>query len=688
MLFNKPTFRVRRAIVLLAIISLLSLGLLALDTALGRWGSWQTVDNETVPVYQATRLTGAPPMSLPGAEYMEFEPHGAIAEGAEVVARQQAHANAQRLRAQGLLVTPTITPTNPVTFIWPVRQAAGYDDFGFYAVTQLVDNDINSPDFILDYACGDRTWDITGYNHGGTDIVAWPFPWNQMEENAMEVVAAADGVIISKYADDPNDQSCNFLQDLTFGNYIAIAHADGSVSWYAHLKYGNMTPKIAGDSVTAGEYLGIVGSSGVSSGPHLHFEVRASSALLAPRLDPFAGVCNLLNPETGSLWVEQLPYFDSGINKLTVGASAPEFRPCPQTAIPHDDAYVNAGQLVYFSAYHRDLLQSQTTTYTVYQPDGAAYITWVWPAPWTPPGEPYDAYEARSWPKYIEPTVPIGPWTYAAEFSGRVYTHTFEMLPPPGDNKLYLSADIEGTVGGINFGPEDILVYDLNNETWDIFFDGSDVGVTANMDAFVRYGTYLIMSFSERTQLPGIFRFIEPEDLVTFRAATLGQDTSGRFAFYFDGSDVGLDTADENVDAIGFTPNNQFMMSFTGNYEVLDSNSNVITGTGSDVLIFNPTTWYGNTSGSWALYLAGSDLDLTEPSESIDGIWISQLDSEIYVSTSGPYAVPGVSGDDDDIIVCVLEEGSSCAWTTFFDGVSFGVDGLYLEPALDIETQP
>ncbi len=684
MLVHKPTLHKRRIVVLLVIIMALCLGLLALHTALrGGWPAAATV-RAPLPSYQTTRLTGSSPMALPGAEYMEFEPHGAIAEGAEVVARQQAHANAQRLRTQGILVTPTITPTQPVTFIWPVRQAAGYNDFGFYAVTQLVDNDVNSPDFIIDYACGDRTWDITGYNHGGTDIVAWPFPWNKMEENAMEVIAAADGVIISKFDGDTNDQSCNFLQDLTFGNYIAIAHADGSVSWYAHLKYGNMTPKIAGDSVVAGEYLGIVGSSGVSSGPHLHFEVRASSALLAPRLDPFAGTCNLLNPDTGSLWQEQPPYFDSGINKLTVGTSAPEFRPCPQTAIPNDDAFVNSGQMIYFSAYHRDLLQSQTTTYTVYQPDGTAYISWVWPAPWTPPGEPYDAYEARSWPKYIEPTVPIGTWTYAAEFNGRVYTHTFEMLPPPGDNELYLSADVAGSVEGVDFGPEDILVYDLNNETWSMFFDGSDVGVTTNIDAFVRYGTYLIMSFSERTQLPGIFRFIEPEDLVTFRASSLGDDTSGRFTFYFDGSDVGLDTEDENVDAIGFTPNNEFMMSFNGNYEVLDSNSNVITGSGSDVLIFQPITWYGNTSGSWEPYLTGSDLDLSEPSESIDGIWISQLDSEIYLSTAGPYDVPGVTGDDDDIIVCVLEDGTTCSWTTFFDGVSFGVDGLYLEPALEV----
>ncbi len=632
--------------------------------------------------YRATQVTSAPPMQLVGAHNLPAG-HGSLEEGSEVVARQRVQANAEALRAQGILSTPILSETNPVLFTWPVRQAAGYQDFGFYAITHLVDHDPNNPGSLLDYACGERSYDIAGYNHGGVDIVPWPFPWNQMAENAIEVVAAADGVIVDKVDSDANDQNCSLLEGNSFGNYLAIAHADGKVSWYAHMKYNSLTAKGIGDSVVTGEYLGVVGSSGISSGPHLHFEVRADSSILAPKLDPFAGQCNLLNPDTGSLWVEQPPYYDSGINKLTVGSAAPEFRPCPELTITNDETTVNAGQLVYFSAYHRDLLASQVTTYTLYQPDGQAYTTWTWPSDLSNP-EPYDAFEARTWPKHLWPTVPVGTWRFEAQFEGEVYTRLFEVLPPAGDNILYLSADTAGSVEGVDFGPEDILIYDMNNNTWAMFFDGSDVGATANIDAFVRYGSFLILSFSERTQLPGIFRFIEPADLVTFRPQSTGDTTSGRFTFYFDGSDVGLETEEENVDALAFNENNEVVMSLAGAYSVPDDQGNTLTGEGGDILIFHATDWYGNTSGSWELYLTGADIDLAEASESIDGLWINPLSTEIYVSAAGAYEVPGVSGDDDDIIACAIAEGPTCSWTTFFDWGLYGIDALYLEPALDI----
>lgn len=671
---------------IISALSLAILGMVGIATLLKAPSPTRAVSSQ---LYQATAFSHPTPLRLANADAQEVEAHGGLHGVAGVAESAHARHNIQQLRRQGLLLTPTVTQTLFVSYSWPVRQAAGYDDPGFYAVGNLVDHDQNYPGFVLDYQCGDRAWDMPLYNHMGTDILAWPFPWNQMNDNAIEVVAAADGFIVEKRDDDPNDQNCFVLGDLFVrGNYIAIAHADGAVSWYAHLKHGSLTTKGEMEPVTAGEYLGVMGSSGTSSGPHLHFELHRYYDLFffnAPRLDPFAGQCNLLNPETGSLWIEQPPYYDSGINKLTVGATPPIFRICPELGEPNDEPVVNAGQILYFSAYHRALLGSQTTTYTVRQPDGAAYTSWVWPAPWAPPGAEFDPFEARTWFKYVEPTAPAGTWTFEALFNGVTYTHTFEMLPPPGDNKLYISPDSAGVIGDVAFGPEDILIYDLNTQTWTMFFDGSDVGVTANVDAFVRYGGYLILSFAERTQLPGIFRFIEPEDLVTFRGQTWGNDTDGRFLFYFDGSDVGLDTTEENVDAIAFNPDNKMVMSFAGAYSVVDSANNVITGTGSDVLIFEAEAWYGNTVGTWTPYLNGPGLGLEAESESVDGVWISALDDEIYLSTAGPYAVPGLTGDDDDIIICVLEEGGSCAWAPFFDAVTFGVDGLYLEPALDIE---
>lgn len=56
------------------------------------------------------------------------------------------------------------------------------------------------------------------------------------------------------------------------GNYVAIDHGNGEVSVYAHLKPGSVSAKV-GDVVKAGQVIGLLGSSGNSTEPHLHFQV-------------------------------------------------------------------------------------------------------------------------------------------------------------------------------------------------------------------------------------------------------------------------------------------------------------------------------------------------------------------------------------------------------------------------------
>jgi murein DD-endopeptidase MepM/ murein hydrolase activator NlpD len=55
-----------------------------------------------------------------------------------------------------------------------------------------------------------------------------------------------------------------------YGQKIEVTHADGTVTWYAHLS----TIVVAGGPVAAGQQIGTVGSTGNSTGNHLHFEVR------------------------------------------------------------------------------------------------------------------------------------------------------------------------------------------------------------------------------------------------------------------------------------------------------------------------------------------------------------------------------------------------------------------------------
>ncbi|MGY4388414.1 peptidoglycan DD-metalloendopeptidase family protein [Streptomyces sp. TE12347] len=70
----------------------------------------------------------------------------------------------------------------------------------------------------------------------------------------------------------------------SYGNEIVIRHADGKYSQYAHLSQLSVS---SGQSVTAGQTIGLSGSTGNSTGPHLHFEIRTTPSY-GSDMDPIA----------------------------------------------------------------------------------------------------------------------------------------------------------------------------------------------------------------------------------------------------------------------------------------------------------------------------------------------------------------------------------------------------------------
>lgn len=65
----------------------------------------------------------------------------------------------------------------------------------------------------------------------------------------------------------------------TYGYAIALDHGDGSETRYAHLSAVSVVP---GEVVRQGDVIGLVGSTGASTGPHLHFELRFGSVAVDP----------------------------------------------------------------------------------------------------------------------------------------------------------------------------------------------------------------------------------------------------------------------------------------------------------------------------------------------------------------------------------------------------------------------
>lgn len=100
-----------------------------------------------------------------------------------------------------------------------------------------------------------------------------------------QVVAAADGVVVSAL-DGLEDNVPGELPDPTTitvknvdGNHVVIDHGNGFYSFYAHLKPGSVEVEV-GDRVQTGDQLGLLGNTGNSSAPHLHFHVMSSPSVL------------------------------------------------------------------------------------------------------------------------------------------------------------------------------------------------------------------------------------------------------------------------------------------------------------------------------------------------------------------------------------------------------------------------
>jgi murein DD-endopeptidase MepM/ murein hydrolase activator NlpD len=66
-----------------------------------------------------------------------------------------------------------------------------------------------------------------------------------------------------------------------YGNYVIINHGNGYQTLYAHMVTGSLTVS-AGDKVSQGQRLGAMGSTGRSTGPHLHFEIISDKGKLNP----------------------------------------------------------------------------------------------------------------------------------------------------------------------------------------------------------------------------------------------------------------------------------------------------------------------------------------------------------------------------------------------------------------------
>ncbi|HYE63407.1 MAG TPA: hypothetical protein VD997_15550 [Phycisphaerales bacterium] len=227
--------------------------------------------------------------------------------------------------------------------------------------------------------------------------------------------------------------------------------------------------------------------------------------------------------------------------------------------------------------------------------------------------------------------------------------------PPPAAEVVLMTFGGSTAVPGVGtVADEDVVAYNPGSNTWSMVFDGSDVGLSAlTIDGLAQLSTgELLLSFTDAATIPGMTggpsgTTLDDSDIVKFTPTSLGATTSGTFQFFFDASDVGLTTNNEDVDAIEIASNGQVIVSCSGSFTANASGN--VSGAGEDLIIFTPTATGANTAGTFALYVDGSDVALSGNAENLDAMAVRPAGGMV-LSTTGNFAVTGVSGADEDLL--------------------------------------
>lgn len=237
---------------------------------------------------------------------------------------------------------------------------------------------------------------------------------------------------------------------------------------------------------------------------------------------------------------------------------------------------------------------------------------------------------------------------------------------------IYASLDGNSTVGGIAFRDEDILAFNTTTQTWSMYFDGSDVGLSSfDLEAFhIMSDGSILLALNNPATIAGVGS-VDDSDILRFTPTSTGDSTAGTFQLYFDGSDVGLTTNNEKIDAIALDRSGRLVISTKGSFDATG-----LSGADEDLIVFNATSLGDSTSGTWSMYFDGSDVGLSQSSsEDVDGVWLDSS-GDIYLSTLGAFSVTGLSGDGNDIFRFTpgsLGANTSGNYAALWDGAAFGL---------------
>lgn len=272
------------------------------------------------------------------------------------------------------------------------------------------------------------------------------------------------------------------------------------------------------------------------------------------------------------------------------------------------------------------------------------------------------------------------------------------------DELLLLGTTTNGVASGAAYTKSDILSEHSAVVYSRLFFDGSDVGVKANLRDFhvfqdnsclaypnVEQPSRILMSLAASNVLPdypAAFTAL-PQDIVALRGPELGPRTYGDWDMYMDGSEIGLTTAAEAVDAVGwaFGYGWEGLVFSTVGTATINSQNGPLTAPDEDLIgcEVNQTGW--NTQLWCYRYLDGSAAGIPATAD-IASVWIDPWngatgDGDIYMTFAAATVINGVTYRPNDVAVCrpqTSPQVSACTWLPkYWQGNFEGFSGKLID---------
>ena len=185
-------------------------------------------------------------------------------------------------------------------------------------------------------------------------------------------------------------------------------------------------------------------------------------------------------------------------------------------------------------------------------------------------------------------------------------------------NLLLMSFNTAFTLNGISVTQRDVLRFDASSlgsntaGTFSMYLNGIDVGLDVaaeNIDSVSLLADGRVLISTTGNPVVAGVTGAKDEDVLSFTSTALGNNTSGTWEMYFDGSDVGLaETSAEDIDALDVTSNGKLYLSTSGDFSVTG-----VSGADEDVFICTLTS-VGNVTAcnySPSLYFDGSTWNLS-----------------------------------------------------------------------------